>query len=732
MFDIEETIGQLTLEEKVRLLCGKNAWTLHGVERLGVPEITVTDGPHGVRLTERADLTGNREATVFPVAAAMGATWNPELIREMAAAIGREAGHMDVAVILGPGINGKRSPLGGRNFEYYSEDPYLTGRTAVAFVEGIQSEGVGACLKHYVGNEQETRRFTVDAKIDERALHELYLAPFALAIRRAGPWLVMGAYNSVNGEFVCQNADLLRMLLRERLGFRGLIVSDWNAVQDKVACHAAGLDLEMPGPGKRDERLLAAVQSGALPESVLDERVRRVLALIHRALTERRPQPRIDWPAHHRLAATVAEEAMVLLKNDGLLPLDPAVDTAVIGEFARRPRFQGGGSSQMNPHQLNAPWEAIRRAAPAEYADGYHGEETTDELIGQAVQTAGRAGQVVLFCGTTERMESEGIDREHIRLPEAHIRLIRAVAAANPRLVVVLHSGSALEVRQFEQCTPALLHAWLPGQAGGEALAGILFGRSEPSGRLSETFPVRLEHNPSFEHFPGEKDLVEYREGLLTGYRYYDTKKLPVQYPFGHGLGYTTFEYANLSVDVEQRGVELDLTNTGNRTGKEVVQVYVHDVASSHPRPDQELKGFAKVEVPAGATRRVRVELDESAFSYYVPRLKRFAVEAGEFEIRVGASSRDIRLKQTVTVESQTEVRPAPDFNDTVLDWLKDERTRPAMSEALKMLGYAEGDPVYASILGFPVPQMLEAGIFFGRPPALVEKMRARLLKIGE
>ncbi len=709
MFDVATTLAQLSTEEKVRLLCGKDAWHLHGKERLGIPAITLTDGPHGVRLSESQALDDSAlPATVFPVEAAMAASWNPELLEQVAAAIGEECQSMDVGILLGPGVNGKRTPLGGRNFEYFSEDPFLSGAMASAFVRGIQSRGVGACLKHFAGNEQETRRFLVNAEIDERTLQELYIEPFAKVIRENPPWTMMGAYNAVNGVHACQSADLLQRILRDQLGYDGLVMSDWVAVKDKAASHINGLDLEMPGPGERDAELHTALADGRLSEAELDQRVTRVLTLIKQVLDNNRTVT-VEWPAHHELATQLAVESMVLLKNEASqLPLIPQQRIAVIGDFARHPRFQGGGSSHMTPHQLSTALGAIKQRAEVIFAEGYTETQVTQEQLDAAVSAATGADRVVLLTGTTDSMESEGFDRADMKLAPDHLMLISAIADANPNVTLVLHTGSAIETRQFEHQIPAMLQAWLSGEGGGEALARVLFGEANPSGKLSETFPVRLEHNPTFETFPGTKATVAYQEGLFTGYRYYDTKALPVQYPFGHGLSYSQFTLGDLTYHPEARQVSFNITNQGPAEGAEVVQLYIHDEASTYRRPVHELKAFRKVRLVPGEKRTVTLQLDAHAFAYYVPHLKKFAEETGRFELRLGFSSRDIRQTRWVTVESDTDVRILPTLGDTVQDWLSDSRTAPILQSELDRLQFTESHPMYGIALGFPIPQLIQ------------------------
>lgn len=728
MFDVQAILEQLTTEEKVRLLCGKDAWHMHGVARLGIPDITLTDGPHGVRLSGSMALDGSAApATVFPVEAAMAASWNPALLEQAAAAIGDECQALEVGVLLGPGVNGKRTPLGGRNFEYFSEDPFLSGAMASAFVKGLQSRGVGACLKHFAGNEQETRRFLINAQIDERTLQELYVEPFAKVMRENPPWTVMGAYNAVNGVHACQSPDLLQRILRDQLRFDGLVMSDWVAVKDKAASHINGLDLEMPGPGERDAELLAAYETGELTDDALNDRAGRVLTLIKQVL-DNKETVTVDWDKHHELAVQLAAESIVLLKNDGKhLPLKAEQKLAVIGDFGRNPRFQGGGSSHMTPKRLSDALSAIGQRADVTFAEGYTETRVSPEQLEAAVDVARDADRVILLTGTTDSMESEGFDRSDMKLAPDHLRLIRALVEANPDLTVVLHSGSALETRQFEPFASAIVQAWLPGEGGGEALARVLFGELSPSGKLTESFPIRLEHNPTFETFPGTRETVSYDEGLFTGYRYYDTKHLPVQYPFGHGLSYTQFKLEGLSYNPDQRQVQCKVTNTGNVAGAEVVQLYIHDEQSTYKRPEHELKAFAKVLLQPGESQTVTLQLDAHAFAYYVPHLDRFAEESGRFELRLGTSSRDIRETLWVDIESDTEVRLLPTMGDTVQDWLNDSRTAPILQAEIDRLQFKESHPMYGIALGFPIPQLLQFIPHMGYDDAEAERVRAHL-----
>jgi beta-glucosidase len=686
-------IGQLTLEEKASLCLGSDFWHTAPVERLGIAAIMVSDGPHGLRTQpEEADhvgISGSVPATCFPTASALASSWDPELVQRVGAALGREARAQGVAVVLGPGINIKRSPLCGRNFEYFSEDPALSGVLGAAMIDGVQSQGVGTSLKHYAANNQETDRLRVSAEVDERTLREIYLAGFERAVTEAGPWTVMCAYNKVNGVYASEHAWLLTTVLRGEWGFDGLAVSDWGAVHDRVAALAAGLDLEMPpNLGVSDAAILTAVRSGQLDEHVLDTAVARVLQLVDRAAANTEPPPVLDPDAHHMLARAAATECAVLLKNqDRLLPLRPAAGDiiAVIGEFARTPRYQGAGSSQVNPTRVDVALDELRSAVPDQveiaFAAGYGiGTTDRDEQLGdEAVALASRAEVVVAFLGLPAADESEGFDRTHMDLPASQTALLSRLADANPNLAVVLANGSAVRLSEWEQHAKAVLECWLSGQGAGGAAADLLLGTANPSGRLAETLPLRLEDTPSYLNFPGEAGQVRYGEGIFVGYRGYDALDRQVHYPFGHGLSYTSFDYADLSANVTGRPQDGDLvvnitcrvTNTGDHRGKEVVQLYVGDPEASVARPVRELKAFAKVDLDPGETTAVAFTLTARDLSYWSTRLHDWALEGGEFELAVGASSRDLRLTTTLDIAAP----PLPsrlDGMSTLQEWLAD------------------------------------------------------------
>ena len=702
-------VARLSVAEKAAFCSGRGFWDLEASERLGVPSAVLTDGPHGLRKQAGgADPVGfnvSVPATCFPTASALASSWDRGLLREIGAALGDECVAENVAVLLGPGMNIKRHPLCGRNFEYLSEDPLVTGELAAAWVEGLQSRGVGASVKHFAANNQERYRMFVDAVVDERTLREIYLRGFETVVRRARPWTVMCAYNRLNGVYCSEHEWLLNRVLRGEWGFEGVVVTDWGAANDRVRGLRVGLDLEMPGSGGvNDRRLAQAVRAGKLPEAELDRAVTRNVALALAGTQPEAGKPGPDLDAHHALARRAAAECTVLLKNDGgLLPLRAGGSVAVIGAFARQPRYQGAGSSQVNPTRLDCAFDAIaallgESAAPA-YAPGYDPEHGARDagLIAEAAAVAGAAETAIVFAGLPAVCESEAFDRGHMRLPEQHDRLIEAVCRANPRTVVVLSNGAPVEM-PWVAAPAAIVEGYLAGQAGGAAMADVLFGLASPGGRLAETFPLRQADVAADRWFPGSGRQAAYREGLYVGYRYFDSAGKDVLFPFGHGLGYTEFDYANLAFSVaafEQGGeveVGFDLANAGARAGAEVVQLYVHAAAPGVYRPEQELRAFAKVRLEPGETRRVRLKLDDDAFAAYDRAAGRWIVEAGDYEIRVGASSRDIRLAAPLTVQSDQQV---------------DARVRgsgPGRAPEIAADGLRVPDAAFAAMLGRPVP----------------------------
>ncbi len=686
MTDVQGIVAKMTLEEKVALCTGASAWTTTPVRRLGLPELLVSDGPHGIRRLQdlHAMTSKSLPATCFPTASGLAATWDADLLYEMGQALAEEAIALKVDVVLGPGANMKRTPLCGRNFEYFSEDPYLAGELAASLINGIQSKGVGTSLKHFAANNQEFERFSISSEIDERTLREIYLPAFETAVTKAKPWTVMCAYNKVNGTYASEHHRLLTDILKNEWGFEGFVVSDWGAVHDRVASLQAGLDLEMPGPKRtRVNAVIEAVRDGVLNEAVLDEAVRRIVQIV--CLAAQTPKGGdFDAAAHHALAHKVAAEGMVLLKNNGLLPLHNPQHIAVIGRAAQKAHFQGGGSSHINPTRVDVPFKELQKLAgnaELSFAPGYPEDASFEQaLIDEAVDTAKVADVALLYIALPTFKESEGYDRPDLDLTEQQVALIQAVTAVQPNTVVILNNGAPVVMRDWIDGTAAVLEAWLMGQAGGGAIADVLFGRVNPCGKLTETCPVKLADTPSYLNFPGENGAVHYGEGLFIGYRYYDAREVPVQFPFGYGLSYTTFAYSNPQVtadtfkDVDGVTVSVDVTNTGPMAGKEIVQVYVHDQVARLVRPYKELKGFAKVELQPGETRTVTIPLDFRAFAYYNPAYQQWVTEDGQFDILIGASAADIRSVVTVTLQSTLQLPSVLHRESTIRAWLEDPR----------------------------------------------------------
>ena len=684
--DIRSLVAQMTLEEKAGLCSGADFWHTKAVERLGIPATMVSDGPHGLRKQDqRADHLGvndSIEAVCFPAACATAASFDRDLLRRMGEAIGDSCQHEQLSVVLGPAVNIKRSPLCGRNFEYFSEDPYLTGEAAASFIEGVQSRDVGTSIKHFAANNQEHRRMSSSSDVDERTLREIYFPGFEIPVKRAKPWTVMCSYNRINGVYASENPWLLTDVLRGEWGFDGYVMSDWGAVSNRVAGVAAGLDLEMPSSGGvNDRKLVEAVKAGKLDEAVLDTACERILNIVYRYTENAKPDTPWDKDAQHALAADIAAECMVLLKNEGgILPLSKGDAVAFIGEFAAKPRFQGGGSSHIHSFKTTSAVEAAE-GLNVTYARGYDVAKdiATDNMIAEAVATAKAAKVAVVFAGLPDAYESEGYDRAHMRMPECQVKLIEAVADANPNTVVVLHNGSPVEMPWLNK-VKGVLEAYLGGQAVGIATVKVLFGDANPCGHLPESFPIKLEDNPSYLYFGGEPRGTEYREGVFVGYRYYDKKKMDVLFPFGHGLSYTTFEYSDLRLsadgikDTDALIVTVTVKNTGDRAGKAVAQLYVGDVDGDVIRPIRELKGYEKVELQPGEAKDVSFTLDKRAFAYWNTTLHDWHVETGDFTIEVGASSRDLPVKATVRVESTVRVPVHYDADSVFMDIMKDPR----------------------------------------------------------
>ena len=683
MKDPKELLALMTLEEKAAMCDGKDYWHLKGIERLGIPEIMVCDGPHGLRKKDYEKKGSSLSASVpsicFPTAVTTACSWDPDLLEKMGKALGGKCLKEKVGVLLGPGVNMKRSPLCGRNFEYFSEDPVLAGELAASFINGVQSRGVGTSLKHFCANDQESRRMNGDSVVDERALREIYLPAFEIAVKKAQPWTVMNSYNKINGTFGSENAHTQTEILRDDWGFEGAIVTDWGACNNRDDGLAAGNDIEMPSSsGAGTRKILDAVKSGKISEELLNERVLKILELIKKAADGAEKAEKegfeFDEEKDHLLAKEIAEQSMVLLKNDGILPLDKSKKVAVIGEMAKTPRYQGAGSSQINPTHLDGAYDILVAAGVnATYSQGY--ERTLAKAkknpahIEEAVAAAKNADTVLLFIGLTEDYESEGFDRTHMKLPDAHIELVKAVSAVNKNIVVILSGGAPVEFDWDNDSVRAILNSYLGGQAGAGAVVDIVLGRVNPSGKLAETYPEKLEDNPSFNNFPGNIATVEYRESVYIGYRYYEKAGQSVRYPFGYGLSYTTFEYSGLYIDKtdmdenDTLSVSFRVKNTGSVVGFETAQLYVGDPESTIFRPVKELKGFKKIWLEPGEEKAITITLNKRAFAFFNVKTNGWCVESGIFNIYVGASSADIRLTGSVNVTAApVEI---PDYRET-------------------------------------------------------------------
>jgi beta-glucosidase len=708
-------VAEMTLEEKALLSSGDGWWHTHPIDRLQVPAVSIFDGPHGLRKVEGGGLPTSLPATCFPTASALASSWDTELIRQVGVALAEECQTHDVQILLGPGINMKRSPLGGRNFEYLSEDPILAGKMAAAYIRGVQSRGVGTSLKHYAANNQECERMVTSSNLDERTLHELYLPAFEIAVKEAQPWSVMAAYNPVNQVYATENSLLLRDILRTQWGFEGFVVSDWGAVHDGVAGVNAGLSLEMPGSGDyHRNKVIEAVLTGRLSGDRLDEVVVPLLAVILKAKDNHQPEVTFDTADHDALARRAAGESLVLLKNAGdLLPLDvkQTKTIAVIGAFAKTPRYQGAGSSQVNPTRISTAYnelvKLLDKDAVIRYAVGYTGEgTTTDELINEAIQQAKAAEVAIVFAGLPGSYESEGFDRSSLELPAAHNLLIDAVSAAQPNLAVVLMNGSAVAMPWADKVR-GIVEAWLGGQAGGGAIADMLIGRINPSGKLSETFPARLEDTPAYPDFPARNKEANYGEGIFIGYRYYDARKVLPLFPFGFGLSYTTFAYSDLWInasaikDTEGMTVEAKVKNTGRVAGQEVMQLYVHEQRAKVVRPEKELKAFTKVALQPGEEKTVSFRLEKRDFAYYDVLRHDWVVTPGNFDILVGSSSQDLRLRQTVEVEATKQDCVAPTRDSLLKEFRNHPKGKAFHPQLVEAFGMGKPDEADVAVRAF-------------------------------
>lgn len=748
VLDVKKLVNELTLEEKASLCSGADFWHTKAIDRLNIPAAMVSDGPHGIRKQESlADHMGVAEsikAIGFPTASAMACSFDRDLLHKVGDALGEECVAEDLAVLLGPGINMKRSPICGRNFEYYSEDPVVAGELGAAFVNGVQEHGVGTSLKHFAANNQEWRRMSISAEIDERTLREIYLAAFETVVKKAQPWTIMCSYNRINGVYSCENDWLLNKVLRDEWGFEGLVMTDWGAMDERVPSLKAGLDLEMPDcHGETDKLIVKAVQSGELEESVLDTAVERILTMVDKYLTARKdidpasmvhPLPSsvergYDVAAHHALARTTAEQSAVLLKNEDILPLQKGKKIAFIGEFAKVPRIQGGGSSHINNTSVESALDAAGDSVS--YAQGFHiDEETTDEtLLQEAITLAKESDVAVIFAGLPDSFESEGFDRTHLNMPANQNELIARISEVQPNVVVVLHSGSPIAMPWLDKVA-GVLQMYLAGQASGGAAVNLLFGDATPCGKLAETFPLHLEDNPSYLNFPGNREKVCYQEGVFIGYRYYDKKKMDVLFPFGYGLSYTDFTYSNMKVTVNGKNaadvdviketdeivVSADITNTGNCDGAEIVQLYIKNPVVYEIRPEKELRDFAKVFLKAGETKTVTFTLNARAFSYYETRIHDWYAESGDYEILLASSSRDIRLQDTVSITGSKKIPFVADYVTTCEDVELFAKDGSALDEMLRRSGFAEAtDHDGDDSMGSGTADMMKA-MFTGTP----------------
>ncbi len=678
--DIEKILSEMTLEEKASMCSGADAWHTKAIKRLNLPAAMVSDGPHGLRKEEKnsSGETITVQAVCFPTASAMACSFDRTLIKEVGDALAKECQTENVNVLLGPGINMKRSPLCGRNFEYYSEDPFLAGELGAAFVSGVQKNGVGTSLKHFAANNQEWRRMSISSEMDERTLREIYLTAFEKTIKASQPWTVMCSYNKINGTYSCENDTLLNKILRDEWGFKGLVMTDWGAMNDRIEALKAGLDLEMPSShGETDKLIVKAVQKGLLGEEILNNAVRRVLKLVDDSITNH-SDTSYDKEEHHNLVRKTAVNSAVLLKNDGILPLSGNKKIAFIGKFADAPRIQGGGSSHINCYKIESAIEAVNKLKESDklegieitYSQGYDIEkdETDDKLLEEAVKNAKEADTCVIFAGLPDAFESEGYDRTHLNMPNCQNFLIDEICKVQKNVVVVLHNGSPILMPWLDKVS-AVLEMYLGGQACGGAAIDLLFGYANPSGKLAETFPLRLEDNPSFLNFPGSRKKVHYSEGIFIGYRYYDKRKMDVLFPFGYGLSYTTFSYSNMAIEIngtktaftkdnaslkandnDNIKVYIDITNTGSMSGAEIVQLYIKNFIGLENRPEKELKNFEKVFLEPNETKTVCMELDIRSFAYFNETLGDWFAESGSYGILIGASSRDIKYSADIDI----------------------------------------------------------------------------------
>ena len=729
--DLKKLVASMTLEEKAGMCSGADFWNTKAVERLGIPGVMMSDGPHGIRKQEgEADHLGlneSVEAVCFPAACATASSFDVDLIRQMGEILGEECQAEDLSMLLGPAVNIKRSPLCGRNFEYFSEDPYLTGKMAAAYINGVQSWDVGTSIKHFAVNNQEYKRMCVSSEVSERAFREIYLPAFEEAVKEAQPKTVMCSYNKINGVFASENEDLLTKILRDEWGFEGYVVTDWGAVNDRVKGLKAGVDLEMPSTGGyNDKKIVEAVKSGELDEKVLNRAVERMLKVIFSYVDHRHSEAVFDRDKDHEKSVEIETECAVLLENNGVLPMKEEQKIVYIGEFAEKPRYQGGGSSHINSSKVVSALEAAQeKNRNVTYVKGFSSER--DEIEAQEVEKAAKEADIaVVFAGLPDAFESESYDRKDMKLPACQNHLIEEVAKVQPNLVVVLHNGSPVEAPWAEQ-TAAILELYLGGQGVGEACDRLLYGQANPSGRLAESFPLRIEDNPSYLSFGGDGKKVDYTEGVYVGYRYYEAKKQPVRWAFGHGLSYTEFKYDHLTVsskeldDENEIIVEVDVTNVGACAGKEVVQLYVADKNGTVNRPVKELKGFTKLFLQPRETKKAQMKISARDLSFYNEEIKDWYAPSGTYEILIGHASDDIRISCEVSFTTKKQLPFQVTGATTIGELLADSRTAAATMELLAPLqqngengeeiSEADQQMIQAILEGLPLKSLSIAGV---------------------
>lgn len=749
MDDIDEILSEMTLEEKVQLCSGADFWHTKAVERLSLPGVMMCDGPHGLRKQEgEADHLGihkSIETVCYPTASALAASFDIEVLSKLGEALGQECQAENVGMLLGPGLNMKRSPLCGRNFEYFSEDPYLAGKLAAAYIKSLQNKGVASCVKHFAANNQETKRMSGSSQVDERTLHEIYLPAFETAVKEGKTRSVMCAYNAINDTFCSENKELLTDILRGKWGFDGFVVTDWGASRNAVKGVKAGVDLVMPGGSEAvKQTILAAIDTGELTEAELDAAVRDIVRFVEDYRKLHVEGSTVNREDCARLAEELAAECAVLLKNDGILPLQKNSKVAFIGEFAKAPRYQGSGSSYINVPHVDGALDAASDYE-VRYARGYTAKEREPEqaLIDEAVALAQNSEVAVIFAGLPNEFEAEGIDRETLAMPENQNALIKAVAAVQPNTVVVLHGGAPMQLPWVDK-VKAVLHMYLGGQGVGKAAVRLLYGEKNPSGKLAETWPLRLQDNPSYLNFPGTDGIVEYREGIYIGYRYYDKKEMEVLFPFGYGLSYTSFLYSDLKLDKtrmtdrESLVVSCKVKNTGSYAGKETVQLYVSEPKSNVARPARELKGFVKVELLPGEEKTVSFMLDYRSFAYYETKIHDWFVDSNEYVVEIAASSRDIRLQEVVTVESTKELPYHYTELSTIGSLLKTAKGRTLWEQMLEAQA-KQGAQVEEDALGEGSGQMMQnmmfempLGALVGFGSISVEQLKGMLTMLNE